>query len=243
MNALVLAPLAVMVLLAGEPPAQAGPALDSRQGERVYQDLEHSVVRVEVGYASIFAPPGAGSGVVIGDGLIATADHVVEGATELWVLHPGGRRQRAAIVKRAPEHDLALLRIEEKVALVPIALRYRSVRPGQCVMALGNVMGWGIGIFAGIVSLTPCAEGCSGGATAILTDITTPPGLSGGALVACGDGALVGIISFGLVALNSAPTTAGIVGAVPAAKVVKLLEEQLTCTGKANCRSRGGRRS
>jgi S1-C subfamily serine protease len=86
-----------------------------------------------------------------------------------------------------------------------------------------------------IVSFTTCAKGCPAGATAIHTDITTPPGLSGGALVACGDGSLVGIISFGLVALNSAPTTAGIVGAVPAAKVAKLLRKQLACTGRPYC--------
>jgi S1-C subfamily serine protease len=66
-----------------------------RQGiERAYQDLLRSVVRIEARYASIFAPPGAGSGVVISrDGLIATADHVLDGAAEIWVVRP---RRRAA---------------------------------------------------------------------------------------------------------------------------------------------------
>jgi S1-C subfamily serine protease len=222
--------LAAIVVLAAGLSTQASLAQDHRQVERAYQDLVRSVVRIEARYASIFAPPGAGSGVVISDdGLIATADHVLAGAAEILVVHPGEQRQRAAIVRRVPRLDLALLRIEEPGALVPLALRRQPVRPGQCVLALGNVMGWGTGIFAGIVSL-PCAAGCPAAtAGGILTDITTPPGLSGGALVACADRSLVGIISFGLLALNSAAPTAGIVGAVPATEVAKLLTDQLAC--------------
>jgi serine protease Do len=237
MTARALALLAAIVMLAAGLPARASVAQDRHQVERAYRDLVRSVVRIETRYASIFVPPGAGSGVVVGDdGLIATADHVIEGAAEIWVVHPGEQRQRAAIVRRAPERDLALLRIEEEGSLVPLAPRGRPVRPGQCVLALGNVMSWGVGIFAGIVSLSTCAEGCPVGATGgILTDITTPPGLSGGALVACADRSLVGIISFGLVALSSTTPTAGIVGAVPAAEIAKLLSEQLAWAGKPHC--------
>ena len=237
MTARALALLAAIVMLAAGLPARASLAQERHQVERAYRDLVRSVVRIETRYASIFAPPGAGSGVVVGDhGLIATADHVIAGASEIWVVHPGEQRQRAVIVRRAPERDLALLRIEEEEALVPLAPRRRTVRPGQCVLALGNVMSWGIGIFAGIVSLSACGDGCPVGATGgILTDITTPPGLSGGALVACADRSLVGIISFGLVALNSPATTAGIIGAVPAAEVARLLSEQLACVGEPHC--------
>jgi serine protease Do len=210
----------------------AGPAVaqDLDQVEHAYQGLQRSVVRIEVRYASIFEPPGAGSGVVIADdGLIATADHVIEGASEIWVLHPGAGRQRADVVRRVPGQDLALIRIERAESLVPIARHDRPVRPGQCVLALGNVMNWGVGIFAGIVSLAsdgPQPPGASGG---ILTDITTPPGLSGGALVACDDRTLVGIVSFGVLALASAAPTAGIVGAVPVARLEGLVADQVAC--------------
>jgi S1-C subfamily serine protease len=225
--------LAAVALLTAALPARAGLAQDRHEVERAYQDLVRSVVRIETRYASIFAPAGAGSGVVVGEhGLIVTADHVLDGASEVWVVHPGEQRQRAAIVRRAPERDLALLRIQDAAALIPLAQHHRAVRPGQCVLAIGNVMNWGIGVFAGIVSLPPCTEGCPAGASGgILTDITTPPGLSGGALIACTDRSLVGIISFGLVALSSSAPTAGIVGAVPAAEVGKLLSERLACAG------------
>jgi serine protease Do len=224
---------ALVVLAAG---LSSRPALtqDDRQVERAYQDLVRSIVRIETRYPSIFEPPGAGSGVVISDdGLIATADHVLDGASEIWVAHPDVAPQHAEIVRRAPELDLALVRIEAAGALVPMAAQNRPVRPGQCVLALGNVMNWGIAVFAGIVSLSTCAEGCPADAVGgILTDITTPPGLSGGALVACADRSLVGIISFGLLALNSSGPTAGIVGAVPASEVAKLLMEKVACTSE-----------
>jgi len=227
--------LAALALAAGLP-AQASLAHDPHRAEDVYRDLAASIVRIEARYASIFATPAAGSGVVIdAEGLIATADHVLDGASEIWVVHPGGQRQRAALVRRVPERDLALLRIEQG-GLVPLVLREDSARAGQCVLALGNVMNAGIGIFAGIVSVPACGAGCPLGATGgILTDITTPPGLSGGALVACDDRALVGIISFGLLALTSAQGTAGIVGAVPAAAVAELLREQLACGYERDC--------
>ncbi len=214
--------------------APVGRAHDLHQAETAYRDLAASVVRIEARYVSIFAQPAAGSGVIIdAHGLIVTADHVLDGASEIWVVHPGGQRQRATLVKRAPERDLALLRLEQR-ALVPLRLRYGAVQPGQCVLALGNVMNAGIGIFAGIVSLPACTAGCPAGATGgILTDIATPPGLSGGALVACDDHALVGIISFGLLALTSAQGTAGIVGAVPAAALADLLSDQLVCRAGA----------
>jgi S1-C subfamily serine protease len=220
-----VAALGVLALSAGSTAAQ-----DRHQMERAWLDLQRSVVRIEVRYASIFEPPGAGSGVVIADGgLIATADHVIDGASEVAVVQPGGDRQPAAIIRRIPGQDLALIRIERAEDLVPIARHDRPVRPGQCVLALGNVMNWGVGIFAGIVSLTsdgPQPPGASGG---ILTDITTPPGLSGGALVACDDRTLVGIVSFGVLALASAAPTAGIVGAVPVARLEGLVADRVAC--------------
>jgi S1-C subfamily serine protease len=228
--------LAATVLLATGLPARASLAHDPHEIELAYRDHLHSVVRIETRYPSIFARPGAGSGVAISDdGLVATADHVLAGASEIWVVLAGGQRQRATIVQRAPERDLALLRIEGDAKLVALPLRYREVRAGGCVLALGNVMGWGVGVFAGIVSLPLCAEGCPAEASGILTDITAPPGISGGALIDCADRSLVGIISFGLVALNSPATTAGIVGAIPAAEVAALLREQLACVGAPRC--------
>ena len=53
--------LAAIVVLAAGVSSRPMIAQD-RQVERAYHDLVRSVVRIEVRYASIFEPPGAGSG-------------------------------------------------------------------------------------------------------------------------------------------------------------------------------------
>lgn len=128
-----------------------------------------------------------------------------------------------------PGQDLALIRIDEAESFVPIARRDRPVKPGQCVLALGNVMNSGVGIFGGMVSLASDEAHPPEAGGGILTDITTPPGLSGGALVDCDDRTLVGIISFGVLALTSAAPTAGIVGAVPVSRVARLVADHVAC--------------
>ncbi len=214
-----------LVALAGAP-VRAG---EPRLAAQVYQDLAASLVRVESRYgASIFAPPGAGSGVVVGDaGLIATANHVVQGASEVWVEGVGQRKQRAEILRRSPEHDLALIRVANPARLRSmVPSRGPSPVPGQCVLALGNVMNRGIGIFRGIVALTWCDDCTAETQDSILTDITAPPGLSGGALVDCAEASLIGIVTFGILALDSRAATAGIIGAAPAAQIVQLMKQQ-----------------
>jgi S1-C subfamily serine protease len=223
--------LVAIALLAAGLAGRPALAQDRHQVERAYQDIVRSVVRIETRYASIFAPPGAGSGVVVGDdGLIVTADHVLDGAAEIWVVRPGDERQRARIVKRVPERDLALIRIETASPWSRSSCMAVPCGRASAYWRWAIVMNWGIGIFAGIVSLPACADGCRTGTTGgILTDITSPPGLSGGALVACDDRSLVGIISFGLLALNSTAPTAGIVGAVPASELAELLTDEVVC--------------
>jgi S1-C subfamily serine protease len=215
-------------------PGAPATARDLEPAGQIYRDLAASIVRIETQGASIFDPPGAGSGVLLGEaGLIATADHVVNGASELSVVGAGLGRQRAEVVRRAPELDLALIRVEGAVPSRPMSFpRPAALRPGQCVYALGNVMNWGIGIFEGIVALTWCQDCAAGPVDRILTDITAPPGLSGGALVDCASGSLVGIVSFGVVALTSQQQTAGVIGAVPAALLMRLKSEQVACRSK-----------
>jgi S1-C subfamily serine protease len=214
----VLAGSAVVTMAPG-----AGLASSCERGIQLYDRLSLSVVRVEAQPSgSIFARPHLGSGVVIGDQLLATADHVVAGASEVWVLGSTGQKQRAEVVRRHPGADLALMQLPATGDRPAVALSHdQPAGPGQCVAVLGNVMHAGIGIFCGMVSMV--GPPLSGGAGHILTDIVAPPGLSGGALVDCETGSLVGIVSFGLVDLSSPSETAGIIGAAP----VSLLSEML----------------
>ena len=203
---------------------------DPGQAERIYEALASSVVRIETRCgASIFEPPGAGSAVVIGPGgLLATADHLIAGASEVWAVSARAGKQRADVTRRLPLKDLSLIRAAGLKSGPPLRTG-APARPGQCVFAVGNVMHATIGIFQGIVSATYCVDCRGGAADRILTDITTPPGLSGGALIDCATGSLVGIVNFGIVALNSRAPPAGIIGAVPVSYLAQLLNHDVAC--------------
>ena len=194
-------------------------------GAELYRQLAASIVRVEVGQgANIFQPPGLGSGVVIADRLVVTADHVVAGAQSIAVFVSSGVRHDAQVVRHDPAADLALLRVRALGAVPAVELSIAGhPPPGRCVAGLGSVVRAGIGIFCGIVSLIAPPD--PGGYRGILTDITAPPGFSGGALVDCATGQAVGIVTSGLVDLASPGGTAGIIGAVPVAALLELLSD------------------
>jgi S1-C subfamily serine protease len=215
---------------------ELGAARSCEQGVQLYERLSPSIVRIEARQAAnIFARPQLGSAVAVSDRLLVTADHVVAGANEIWVLDAEGDKQRGEIVQRHPEADLALIRLPATGA--PPALPLSDdlpARAGQCVAALGNVMHGGVGIFCGMVSMI--GPPLPGGAGQILTDIVAPPGLSGGALVDCATGSLVGIVSFGLVDLSSPRETGGIIGAAPVALLSDLLKRTTVADSSADAR-------
>jgi S1-C subfamily serine protease len=80
-----------------------------------------------------------GSGVIISDsGLIATARHVVEGATEILVDFALGGSARASVQKVAPHTDLALLTTPEAPpTAVPLAAS-GALQQGDPVVTLGH---------------------------------------------------------------------------------------------------------
>lgn len=55
---------------------------------------------------------GNGTGFVIGDGLLATADHVVYGVDEVYVKTKDGKQHLAKVIARDPEMDTAILRVD-----------------------------------------------------------------------------------------------------------------------------------
>ena len=133
------------------------------------------------------------SGIVwTGDGLIVTADHVVERDDDLQVGLPDGRAVRARLVGRDPGSDLALLKAEAE-GLTPLArgatprvggLALIVARPGPELMAsLGTVS-----------AVSGPIRTRRGGRLdgLIATDATFYPGFSGAPLIAA-SGAAVGL--------------------------------------------------
>jgi serine protease Do len=137
-----------------------------------------------------------GSGVIIStDGYILTANHVVEGASEIEVNVAGDKKNYTAkIIGTDPPTDVAVLKIEA-TGLPAITLADSDLlEVGDVVLAIGNPFGIGQTVTMGIVS----ALGRSGLAgfnqyqDFIQTDAAINPGNSGGALVDA-EGRLVGI--------------------------------------------------
>jgi S1-C subfamily serine protease len=219
------APLALTASAVVTLTPEIGSARSCERGIQLHDRVSPSVVRIETSIGvNIFAPPQFGSGVAIGNRLIVTADHVVAGAKTVWVLAAAESGHRAEVVRQDPDVDLALIELSSPGALRALPLSGARARAGQCVAALGNVMHAGIGIFCGMVSMV--SEPGPARSGRILTDIVAPPGLSGGALVDCATGSLLGVVTFAVVDLSSPRDTAGMIGAVPVSPLLEILRER-----------------
>jgi S1-C subfamily serine protease len=125
-------------------------------------------------------------------GLLATALHVVDRATEITIRLRDGRRLEAQLVAGDPSSDIALLRVPEEIPVLQLASQ--PVLEAK-VCAVGNQFGLGLSVTCGVVSATG-RTGTSFNPVEdfIQTDATVNPGSSGGALLD-DQGRLVGMLS------------------------------------------------
>ncbi len=96
-----------------------------------------------------------GSGFVISeDGFIVTNNHVIEGADEILIEFFDREEQlEAKVVGTDPNTDIALLKVESDEPLAYVSFGDSDImRVGDWVMAVGNPLGQGFSVSAGIVS-------------------------------------------------------------------------------------------
>jgi len=95
-----------------------------------------------------------GSGFVISeDGYIVTNNHVIDGADEIMIEFFDGKELPATLVGRDKNVDIALLKVEAGDALPFVDFGDSDVaRVGDWVMAMGNPLGQGFSVSAGIIS-------------------------------------------------------------------------------------------
>ena len=134
-----------------------------------------------------------GSGFVISeDGYIVTNNHVIQGADEVLIEFFEGFELEAEIIGTDPNTDLALLKVESDEPLAFVSWGDSEVaRVGDWVMAMGNPLGQGFSVSAGIVS----ARGRALSGTYddyIQTDAAINRGNSGGPLFNM-DGQVIGV--------------------------------------------------
>ncbi|MBL3701930.1 Do family serine endopeptidase [Sulfitobacter sp. BDSS02] len=95
-----------------------------------------------------------GSGFVISaDGFVVTNNHVIDGADEILIEFFSGDELPAEVIGTDPNTDIALLKVTSETPLPFVSFGDSdSARVGDWVMAMGNPLGQGFSVSAGIVS-------------------------------------------------------------------------------------------
>lgn len=154
------------------------------------------------------------TGVVLGDGLIATSHHVVSKEKNITIGIDGGETVKANLIGRDPSTDLALLKTDATLAKFPIADEVGAV--GNLVLALGRP-GQSVRASMGIISALGDSWQTSMGGTLdryIQNDLVMYPGFSGGPLVNA-SGQMVGI--------NTSALVRGVSLTIPASTVKRVV--------------------
>ncbi len=176
---------------------------------------------------------GLGSGVIVSaDGFVLTNNHVVEGAEKIVVMTSDNKTFDAKVIGLDAASDLAVLKIE--AANLPFLGLGNSdnVRVGDVVLAIGNPLGIGQTVTAGIISAKGRRTGLSDGNSFedfLQTDAPINRGNSGGALVNL-TGELIGINSQ-ILSSGQQGGSIGIGFSIPS-NMAKNVMEQLIATGK-----------
>ncbi|MBD3662480.1 DegQ family serine endoprotease [Sulfitobacter aestuariivivens] len=95
-----------------------------------------------------------GSGFVISeDGFVVTNNHVIDGADEITIEFFSGQELKAKVIGTDPNTDIALLKVEAEEPLSFVNFGdSNEARVGDWVIAMGNPLGQGFSVSAGIVS-------------------------------------------------------------------------------------------
>jgi len=167
---------------------------------------------------------GLGSGFIISeDGIVVTNNHVIEGADEITVILNDETEFTAELLGRDPKADIAVLKIDPKNKKLTYVGWGDSdkMRVGDWSIAIGNPLGLGGTVTAGIISAISRDLGSGPYGKFLQTDASINRGNSGGPLFNL-DGEVIGI--------NTAivSQTGGSIGlgfAIPANSAKKIVQQ------------------
>lgn len=180
----------------------------------------------------------AGSGIIIGKNdselLIATNNHVIDGAETVSVSFVDNETYEATIKGTDSDKDLAVVAVplssisSDTMSKISVATIGDSskLEVGEQVVAIGNALGYGQSVTTGIVSATnrtldseDSSEASYDGISLIQTDAAINPGNSGGALLNM-NGEVIGINSAKLASTE----VEGMGYAIPVSRVSDIIE-------------------
>ena len=177
---------------------------------------------------------GLGSGVMVSaDGTVLTNHHVIDGADKITVTMDNNKVYDAKVIGSDAPSDLAVLKIEaENLPFLSLG-NSDNVRTGDIVLAIGNPLGIGKTVTAGIISAKGRRTGLSDGSFEdfLQTDAPINRGNSGGALVNL-TGELIGVNSQ-IISGSQDGGNIGIGFSIPS-NMAKSVMEQLLKDGKVH---------
>jgi 2-alkenal reductase len=241
--AFVFEPYVARYFYAAETPRAVTPRGDLTPAEQstieLFRRTSPSVVHVFAQASRGALGPDGGQGAQTGTGFVwdaaghvVTNNHVVQGANALQIRLANGEIVGATLVGRAPNYDLAVLRLG-RVTRAPPPLPVGSsadLQVGQAVFAIGNPFGLDQTLTTGVISALqrrlPTNEGREV-ADVIQTDAAINPGNSGGPLLDSA-GRLIGVNT---AIYSPSGASAGIGFAIPV-DVVNRVVPDLIRTGR-----------
>jgi S1-C subfamily serine protease len=146
------------VLTPNEVSTQVAQAMASATPQPSYSDLVYQIIQPSIVLIQSKNDSGEeslGSGVIISDqGLILTALHVVDGATEIQVTYADGTQSTAQITTAQTDDDIAVLQPDQLPSkVVPAVLgNPNAMRVGDEAYAVGNPFGLYSSMSAGVIS-------------------------------------------------------------------------------------------
>jgi len=192
----------------------------------LFQAVSPSVVQV-VSQNRAAGAIGSGTGFIWDRaGHVVTNDHVVGDGSDLMVRLADGRLTGAKLVGRAPNYDLAVIRLDERGALPPPVAVGSSdnLAVGQAAFAIGNPFGLDQSLTSGIISALERRLPTGAGreiAGVIQTDAAINPGNSGGPLLDSA-GRLIGVNT---AIFSPSGANAGIGFAIPVDRVNRVVPQ------------------
>jgi S1-C subfamily serine protease len=154
------------------------------------------------------------------DGVVVTANHVVDRDDNLSLGLPDGQTVPAKLVGRDPSTDLAVLRAQEVTLVPPAWGKPEAMRVGHLVLALGRP-GKQVMATLGVISALEDGAQMPGGMPLdrfVQTDVVMYPGFSGGPLVG---------VSGEVLGLNTSALVRGISLTIPVTTIRRVVETLL----------------
>jgi serine protease Do len=147
---------------------------------------------------------GVGSGFLLSPRLVATVEHVVEGAQSIKLRRSGNVVAAGTVIGSDVVRDVALLRTDRPIVGHMFKLVSRPPRLGESVIAIGFPLGLPLSVSRGLISGSDRVIEIGGiqRRKLIQTDAATNFGNSGGPLIVTSTGDVLGLVDIGTTEAN-----------------------------------------